>query len=54
MKVVEDFESRPQKALSLVVERDKEVQEWNEQKVLQGVTWLQWRQAARKLNRKRQ
>ena len=32
MKVVVDFESRPHKAVSFVVERDKEVQEWNEQK----------------------
>ena len=30
MKVVKDFESRPHKAVSFVVERDKEVQEWNE------------------------
>ena len=39
MKVVEDFESRPRKAVSFVVQRDKEVQEWNEQnlpKVLLG------------------
>ena len=33
MEVVEDFESRPHNALSFVVERDKEVQEWNEQKM---------------------
>ena len=33
MKVVEDFESRPHKAVSFVVERDKEIQEWNEQKL---------------------
>ena len=31
MKVVEDFEMRPHKAVSFVVERDKEIQEWNEQ-----------------------
>ena len=28
MKVVEDFESRPHKAVSFVVEREKELQEW--------------------------
>ena len=33
MKVVEDFESRPHKAVSFVVEREKEVLEWNEQKL---------------------
>ena len=31
MEVVEDFESRPHKAVSFVVERGKEMQEWNEQ-----------------------
>ena len=31
MEAVEDFESRPHKAVSFVVERDKEVQEWSEQ-----------------------
>ena len=29
MKVVEDFESRPHKAVSFVVERDKEMEEWS-------------------------
>ena len=33
MEVVEDFESRPHKAASFVVEREKEMQEWNEQKM---------------------
>ena len=33
MKVVEDFESRSHKAVSFVVERGKEMQEWNEQKL---------------------
>ena len=33
MKVVEDFESRPHKAVSFVVEREKGIQEWNEQKL---------------------
>ena len=33
MKVVEDSESRPHKAVSFVVERGKEMQEWNEQKL---------------------
>ena len=31
MEAVEDFESKPHKAVSFVVERDNEVQEWNEQ-----------------------
>ena len=33
MKVVEDLEPRPHKAVSFVVERGKEKQEWNEQKL---------------------
>ena len=33
MKVVEDFESRPHKAVSFVVERDKEIQELKRQKL---------------------
>ena len=33
MRVVEDFESRPHKGVSYVVEREKEMQEWNEQKL---------------------
>ena len=33
MDVVEDFELRPHKAVSSVVERDKEVQEWNGQQM---------------------
>ena len=32
-EAVEDFEPRPHKAVSFVVERDKEEQEWNEQKL---------------------
>ena len=39
MKVIEDFESRPHKAVTFVVERGKERQEWSEQrmpKVLPG------------------
>ena len=39
MKVVEDCKSRPHIAVSSVVERDQETQEWNEQqmpKVLPG------------------
>ena len=31
--MLEDFESRPRKAVSFVVEREKEVQEWNEQEL---------------------
>ena len=33
MEVVEDFESRPHKAVSFLVESEKEMQEWNEQKL---------------------
>ena len=33
MKVIEDFESRPHKAVTFVVERGNEKQEWNEQKL---------------------
>ena len=33
MEVVEDFESRPHEAVSFVVKREKEVKEWNEQKM---------------------
>ena len=33
MKVVEIFESRPHKAVSFLVESEKEMQEWNEQKL---------------------
>ena len=40
MKVLEDIESRPHKAVSFVVERDKEVQEWNEQVTSCGCTVL--------------
>ena len=31
--MVEDVESRPHKAASSVVERDKEIQEWSQQKM---------------------
>ena len=33
MEVVEDSESRPHKAVSFLVEREKEIQEWNGQKL---------------------
>ena len=33
MKVFEDFESMPPQAVTIVVERGKERQEWNEQKL---------------------
>ena len=33
MQVLEDFESRPHKAITFVVERGRERQEWNEQKL---------------------
>ena len=37
MEVVEDFESRPHKAVIFVVERDKEIQEWRGQKMPKAV-----------------
>ena len=33
MEAVEDFESRPHKAVSFVVKREKEIQEWTERKL---------------------
>ena len=33
MEVVEDFESRPHEAVSFVVRTEKEIKEWNEQKL---------------------
>ena len=33
MEVVEDNKSRPHKAVFFLVEREKEMQEWNEQKL---------------------
>ena len=33
MEVVEDFESRPHKAVSFMVEREKEIREWNGEKM---------------------
>ena len=33
MEVEEDFESRPHKPVSFEVEKGKEIQEWNEQKL---------------------
>ena len=37
MKVIEDFESRPHKAVTFVVERGKERQEWNERKLTKAL-----------------
>ena len=34
MVVLEDFESMPHKAVSFAVENEKNMQEWNEQKLL--------------------
>ena len=33
MEVVEDFETRPHEAVSFVVEREKEIRDWNGQKM---------------------
>ena len=48
LEVVEDFESRRHKAVSFMVERGKEMQEWNEQKLPKVLTGSQWRKIARK------
>ena len=44
MEVVEDFESRPHKAVSLVIERDKNGKTTD----AQSAAWLQRRQTVRK------
>ena len=54
MKVVGDFESRPHKAVSFVVERDKEIQEWNEQKLPKVLPGYSGRKVARKKALKKQ
>ena len=56
MKVMEDFESKPHKAVSFVVEREKEMQERSEQKlpkVLPGYSggWLPGRSTREKRQR---
>ena len=43
MKVMKDFESRPHKAVTFVVKREKEGQEWSEQRMPKGSLWIQWR-----------
>ena len=53
MKVIVDFESRPHKAVTFVVERGKDRQDWNEAKIAEGATWLEWRKTTRKKSRKR-
>ena len=52
MQVIEDFESRPHKAITFVVERGKERQAWNEEKTAEGVTRIQWREATREMHRR--
>ena len=52
MKVIEDFETRPHKAVTFVVERGKERQRWNEQKIAEGATWLQWKKKEGKKEKK--
>ena len=54
MKVVENFESRPHNAVSFVVERDKEVQEWNEQKLPGALPDYSGERLPRRSKRKRQ
>ena len=43
MKVVEDFESRPHKAVTFVVERGKGKTGMERAQIAEGVTWIQWR-----------
>ena len=47
MKVMEDFESRPHSAVTIVVERGKARQEWNEQKLPKEAKRQVWCWAAR-------
>ena len=47
MRVVEDFESRPHQAVSFVVERGKEMQEWKRVETAEGAIWIQWREKSR-------
>ena len=55
MKVVEDFEWRPQKAVSFVVEREKGDTGMERAEAAKGLTWLQRRKLAKKKHkRKRQ
>ena len=49
MKAVEDFESRPHKAVPFVVERERETRRCRSgmsRKDAQGAAWLQWRKVA--------
>ena len=48
MDVLEEFESRPHKAVTFLVEGDTEFQVWREQKMPKGATRIQWRKPARK------
>ena len=53
MKVVEDFESRPHKPVSFVVERGKGDTGMERSEAVEGAAWLQWRKVARKEHKKR-
>ena len=48
MEVVEDFESTPHKALTLLVERVEEFQVWREAINAKSFTRIQWWESARK------
>ena len=48
MEEVEDVETRPHKAVSFVVEKDKEVQEWEEEEMPKGVKFCGQRVEKRK------
>ena len=39
VEVVEGFGSRPHKAVSFVIEREKEMKEWNQQKLPKVLPW---------------
>ena len=46
MEVVEDFESRPHKEATFLVERNKDFQVWREHKMPRSTTRIQWWKAA--------
>ena len=54
MKVVEDFESRPHRAVSFLVEREKEMQEWTEQKLPKVLPGYSGGRSTKKKQRRRE
>ena len=53
MEVVEDFESRPHKAATILAERDKQFQMWREQNMPRSTSRIQWWKTARTKQRGR-